>query len=149
MYYRNYHELSSLTPSIGQIYYMNFHSCENGQLGWRPGIVCQNNIGNLYSPNILAIPLTTVLKRIEMPTHVILDHPECGLRPSMALCENLHYLSKDDIGRYITTLPDEDMRNIAKATMMATGLIAYIPVSELEHVWASAVKLNTVNRYFS
>ena len=145
----NNRELGSQFPAIGQVYYMNFRSCENGQYGWRPGIVCQNNIANIYSPNIVAVPLTTVIKRTEMPTHVVLDRPECGLRRSMALCENQHYLSKEDLGRYITTLSDEDMRSIARACMVATGLIAYIPVSELEQVRDYVMKLNRVERYFS
>ena len=143
---RDNRELGTQFPAIGQVYFMNFHSCENGQHGWRPGIVCQNNIGNLYSPNILAIPLTTVLKRTEMPTHVIVDRPEYGLKTSMALCENQHYLSKGDLGRYITTLPDEDMRRIAKASLVATALVAYLSTDELEVVREYAKQLNMVKR---
>lgn len=137
--------LGTQFPAIGQVYYMNFSSCKHGQHKWRPGIVCQNNLGNRYSPNIIAIPMTTVLKKTEMPTHVIIERPECNLRQSMALCENQHYLSKDDIGDYITTLPDEDMRKIARAFLLATGLIAYLPVDELTLIRNRAQKLNIAN----
>ena len=142
MYSKSNQKYGSPAFAIGQVYYMKFHSCENGQYGWRPGIICQNNIGNLYSPNIIAIPLTTVIKRTEMPTHVIINRSKLGLRLSMALCENQHYLSKEDIGEYITTLPDEVMREIAKACLLATALIAYIPADELEEIRNAAVKLN-------
>ena len=143
MYYENDRQLGTQFPAIGQVFYMFFESCDNGQKGWRPGIVCQNNVGNRFSPNIIAVPLTTALKRVDMPTHVILDSPMSGLpKTSMALCENLHYLSKDSIGDYLTTLPEEYMRKIAIAVITATSLVAYLSLDEIAELRDRAIQMN-------
>ena len=76
-------------PQIGDVYLMRFGGSGSEQSGWRPGIVFQNNIGNAYSPNIIALPLTSQIKKANQPTHVILPAKETGLRKdSMVLCEN-------------------------------------------------------------
>lgn len=140
---QNDEQASPRNFKIGQVYYMNFQSCEHGQRGWRPGVICQNNVANKYSPNIIAIPLTTVLKRTNMPTHVTLDSPDSGLsKTSMALCENLQYISKDSVGRYITTLPEVYMQEIAKAAMKSMALIAFLSVDEMATLRDQAIRLN-------
>ena len=60
------------TPQIGDVYHMYFSGDGNEQQGWRPGLVFQNNVGNKYSPNIIALPLTSSLKKLNQPTHVLL-----------------------------------------------------------------------------
>ena len=40
------------------------------QGGKRPWVIVQNNLGNQFSPTSIVVPLTTKLKRLEMPTHV-------------------------------------------------------------------------------
>ena len=91
---------------IGDVYLMRFGGEGNEQRGWRPGIVFQNNLGNAYSPNIIALPLTTAIKKLNQPTHVFLPAEETGLvKDSIALCENPEAMSKERLGAYLTTLP--------------------------------------------
>lgn len=52
------------TPRIGDVYLMRFAGDASEQTGWRPGLVFQNNIGNVHSPNIIALPLTSSIKKI-------------------------------------------------------------------------------------
>lgn len=76
-------------PQIGEVYLMKFGGSGSEQSGWRPGVVFQNNMGNAYSPNIIALPLTSSLKKTNQPTHVIIKAADSGLRrDSMVLCEN-------------------------------------------------------------
>ena len=84
---------------------MKFDGDDSEQKKLRPGIVFQNNIGNVHSPNIIALPLTGHLKKISQPTHVIVRASDTGLKcDSVALCENPVCMSKKKIGNYITTL---------------------------------------------
>lgn len=39
------------------------------QGGIRPAIIVQNNKGNKFSPTVLIVPLTSEIKKINMPTH--------------------------------------------------------------------------------
>ena len=57
---------------IGDVYMMSFDGSGSEQGGFRPGIVFQNNVGNTHSPNLIALPLTTAIKKLNLPTHVFL-----------------------------------------------------------------------------
>ena len=93
-------------PQIGDIYLMHFGGSGNEQRGWRPGLVFQNNLGNLHSPNIIALPLTSSIKKSNQPTHVVIPAEGTGLaKDSMVLCENPERMSKDRLGNYLTTIP--------------------------------------------
>lgn len=130
-------------PQIGEIYLMRFGGDGNEQSGLRPGLVFQNNTGNLHSPNIIALPITSSLKKAGQPTHVILYANDTGLkRDSMVLCENPECLSKAKLGRYLTTLPVRYMRQIAEASLLATSAISYLDVDLLHTIWEKASGLN-------
>lgn len=116
--------------------------CE--QKGLRPGLIFQNNTGNQHSPNVIALPLTTSVKKLRQPTHVLLPASKTGLRyDSVVLCENPERMSKDKIGKYLTTLPDEYIANIAVASLLASSIISYLTPEELISVWKAASELNT------
>ena len=122
---------------------MRFGGSGSEQSGWRPGLVFQNNTGNRYSPNIIALPLTSSLKKANQPTHVILSGKENGLpKDSMVLCENPERMSKERIGQYITTLPDAVMAKIAEASLLATSAVSFISPESLVSLWERACLLN-------
>lgn len=131
-------------PQLGEVYLMKFGGDDSEQAGLRPGLVFQNNTGNIYSPNIIALPITSSLKKAGQPTHVILYASDTGLkRDSMVLCENPECLSKAKIGRYITKLSDEYMRQIAEASLLASSVISYLDIDLLYSVWEKASSLNS------
>lgn len=134
-------------PQIGDVYLMNFEGSGNEQRGWRPGLVFQNNLGNLHSPNIVALPLTGSIKKSNQPTHVVIPAKGTGLaKDSMVLCENPKCLSKDKLGGYITTIPDKYMSQIAVANLLASSAISFIDPNLLLSVWQKASVLNAVSK---
>lgn len=133
-------------PRIGDIYLMHFSGSGSEQSGWRPGVVFQNNIGNAYSPNIIALPLTSQLKKTSQPTHVVLPAAETGLRKdSMVLCENPERMSKERLGNYITTLSEEFMAKIAAGNILASSAISFIDPDVLLTLWQKAISLNATS----
>lgn len=125
---------------------MKFSGNDSEQNGWRPGLVFQNNMGNIYSPNIIALPLTTSIKKTNQPTHVVIHAKEGGLRKtSMVLCENPERMSKAKVGQYITTLSNEDMKRVAVANLLASSAISYLDMEILATVWKEASTLNAVS----
>ena len=134
---------SGRIPKIGEVYNMRFDGTGSEQSGWRPGVVFQNNVGNANSPNIIALPLTSSLKKLYLPTHVLVRAKGSGLRrDSMVLCENPEKMSKSKMGSYITTLSDDTMREIAMANLLATSAISFIDRDSLLQVWEQAATLN-------
>lgn len=132
---------------IGEIYLMKFNGRAHEQQGWRPGLVFQNNTGNQYSPNIIALPLTSSLKKRSQPTHVFIPaNDDTKLKKdSMVLCENPECISKDRIGSYITTLSDQYMSQVTIANLLATSSISFINPEELITTWEKSLVLNSVS----
>ena len=134
---------SDKAPRIGEVYLVEFEGVGSEQRGIRPGLVFQNNTGNRYSPNVIVLPLTSSLKKLGQPTHVLLPADETGLlRDSVVLCENPERMSKDRLGAYLTTLPDSYMRDIAAAYTLATSAISFLSVDMLRSLWEQASALN-------
>lgn len=132
---------------IGDIYLMFFNGVGSEQSGWRPGVVFQNNVGNEYSPNIIALPLTTSIKKMSQPTHVLIKAEGTGLKAnSMVLCENPERMSKERIGRYITSLSDAYMSKIAAANLLSSSAISFIDPDMLLSLWQQAISLNANQR---
>lgn len=125
---------------------MRFGGSGSEQNGWRPGLVFQNNTGNRFSPNIIALPLTSSLKKASQPTHVLLPAEETGLpKDSMVLCENPERMSKEKLGRYLTTLPQSFMAKVAEASLLASSAISYLDLESLVSAWRQARLLNAAN----
>lgn len=140
-------KVSGKQPKIGDIYLMHFNGSGSEQSGWRPGLVFQNNVGNEHSPNIIALPLTTAIKKQGQPTHVMIPSMGTGLKSdSMVLCENPERMSKSRLGQYITTLSEEYMAKIAAANLLSSSAIAYIDPDVLLSLWQQAISLNAKQR---
>ena len=81
------------------------------QSGYRPGIVIQNNIGNKYSPTLIAIPLTSKIKNIGQATHMLIKcDKENGLSTdSMLLAEQISTIDKKK-AKKVGTISDRDLQ---------------------------------------
>lgn len=83
-------------------------------IGNHPAVVIQNQRANESSPNLIIAYLTSQLKRVELPTHVVIQWYD-GLKPGMILAEQLTTISKEDVLGYVTHLRDEDMVRLNQA----------------------------------
>ena len=117
--------ISNCPYKRGEIYVADLGENTVGsvQRGERPVMVIQNDVGNLEGPTLIVIPLTTQVKKEWLPVHVILPRTEGLDELSMALCEQIVTIDKNQIKSYLTTL---DARSIAKvqfATLISLGLV--------------------------
>lgn len=112
----------------GDIYLANlnpFRGSEQG--GTRPVLVLQNNDGNYFCPTLIVAPLSSKLKKINQPTHYLLETAR-GLRyPSIVELEQIKTIDKMRIIDYIGKVSPEQMQGIEQATQISLGL--YIPES--------------------
>lgn len=83
------------------------------QGGSRPCVIVQNNVGNEFSPTTIVCPLTTKLKRLELPTHVAITWEP--LQPSMIECEQVRVIDVQPDWKYLCTLPSETMSHVDTA----------------------------------
>lgn len=80
------------------------------QLGVRPSVIVQNDSGNLHSPTVIVIPLTSEIKKLYIPTHkVIQKSTDNGLdSASMLLGEQIRSIDKTRIQYKRGCLSQED-----------------------------------------
>ena len=58
----------------GDIYYADLQPVVGSeQVGIRPVVILQNNVGNRHSPTVIAAPITSRLGKPRLPNHVTLD----------------------------------------------------------------------------
>ena len=93
------------------------------QTGLRPCVIVSNNKANRFSPNIIAIPLTSRTKK-PMPTHhKILPSITNGLKvESTALAEQILTVSKDCIKKVIGMLDEQHLEKINEILKQSIGL---------------------------
>lgn len=84
---------------------------ESIQAGYRPAVVIQNDIGNKFSPTLLVIPLSSKLKRLKMPTHVVIKNNDSnGLsKDSVLLAEQATTISKKKVKK-IGSIEDRSLQ---------------------------------------
>lgn len=129
--------------NYGDVYIVDFEGHGSEQSGKRPAMIVSNNVGNRYAPNVIVLPITSKIKKTNMPTHVFISSKDTELKTdSMILCENPVCLSKEKLGWYITTLSDKILSKVAVASTLASGGIGFIDPSDLEELWKRAAKLN-------
>ncbi|MEG1870227.1 MAG: type II toxin-antitoxin system PemK/MazF family toxin [Oscillospiraceae bacterium] len=89
--------------------------------GNHPAVIIQNDIGNKYSPTVIVCYLTSQLKRLDMKTHVLLQHYD-NMKVSVVQAEQIVTINKSDILSVVTKLRQEDITRIDNAVRVSIGL---------------------------
>lgn len=103
--------------SRGDIYYANMEPhVGSEQGGERPVVVLQNDMGNKHSSTLIIATLTSrVDKKLNLPTHVLLDQNP-GLKvPSIVQLEQIFTIDKRRVQRFAGQASSEEMDRIEMA----------------------------------
>ncbi|MCM1439532.1 MAG: type II toxin-antitoxin system PemK/MazF family toxin [Roseburia sp.] len=92
--------------------------------GNHPAIVVQNQVGNKFSDNLIIAYVTSKIKRVEMPTHVVLQRYSGLRKKSMVQTEQLATINKSDVISVFGHLSDTDMIKVDQALIASLGLQA-------------------------
>lgn len=109
----------------GDIFYADLGEARGSvQSGVRPVLIVQNDAGNHYSKTTIVVVLTTKVKKMGMPTHILLPPQDSGLRRmSVALCEQLLTIDKSCLDPERTGwVSAETMDKIDTALLISVGL---------------------------
>lgn len=94
------------------------------QAGVRPIIIFQSDSLNKFTTTVLAIPLTTNLRRASLPSCVFIPRKEGGLsNDSVALCHQLRVLDKTRLQRKLEKLSQQILSTIEKRMLFTMGII--------------------------
>jgi mRNA interferase MazF len=107
----------------GELYYADLSPVVGSEQGGvRPVLIIQNDVGNKYSPTIIAAAITSKLDKARLPTHINIDGDNCGLpKNSVVLLEQLRTLDKQRLKERIGSLDDKAMLDVNQGLLVSLG----------------------------
>ena len=113
-----------MTVKRGDIYYADLSPVVGSEQGGvRPVLIVQNDVGNRYSPTVIAAAITSQRDKAKLPTHIELHSSQCGLsRDSIVLLEQIRTIDKRRLKERMGRLDDRAMNQINHALQVSFGL---------------------------
>ena len=113
-----------MTIRRGDIFYADLSPVIGSeQGGLRPVLIVQNDVGNRYSPTVIAAAITSKMSKNKLPTHIDVSAPEVGLaKDSVILLEQIRTLDKQRLKEKMGHLDDATMRVVNNAIQVSFGL---------------------------
>ena len=111
----------------GELYYADLSPVVGSEQGGiRPVLVVQNDVGNKYSPTIIAAAVTSKINKAKLPTHIELPSAYGLAKDSVILLEQIRTLDKRRLKERIGELPPATMVKVNRAILISLGF----PVSQ-------------------
>jgi len=109
----------------GDIYYADLSPVVGSeQGGLRPVLIIQNDVGNRYSPTVIAAAITSRMGKTRMPTHIDIYADKVGLaKDSVILLEQIRTLDKRRLKEKMGHLDEEIMNEVNAAIAVSFGLV--------------------------
>ena len=108
----------------GDIYYADLSPVVGSeQGGMRPVLIIQNDVGNRYSPTVIAAAITSRMGKTRLPTHIDVYADKVGLtKDSVILLEQVRTLDKKRLGEKMGHLDEKMMTAVNNAIAVSFGL---------------------------
>ncbi len=112
-----------MTIKRGELYYADLSPVVGSEQGGiRPVLVVQNDVGNKYSPTVIAAAVTSKINKAKLPTHIELSSNMYGLqKDSVILLEQIRTLDKRRLKERIGELSPSTMNRVDKAILISLG----------------------------
>ena len=109
----------------GELYYADLSPVVGSEQGGvRPVLVVQNDVGNRYSPTVIAAAITSQINKAKLPTHIELSAVDYGLsKDSVVLLEQIRTLDKKRLKERIGELPMSTMERVNTALLISLGFL--------------------------
>ncbi|MBE6872176.1 MAG: type II toxin-antitoxin system PemK/MazF family toxin [Ruminococcaceae bacterium] len=113
-----------MTVKRGDIYYADLSPVVGSeQGGLRPVLIVQNDVGNKYSPTVIAAAITSQVNKAKLPTHIEVFAEQYGLaKDSVVLLEQVRTIDKQRLKERMGRLDDTVMRRVDEALTISFGL---------------------------
>lgn len=109
----------------GEIYYADLSPVVGSEQGGvRPVLIIQNDVGNKYSPTVIAAAITSRHDKAKLPTHIELNASQYGLaKDSVVLLEQVRTLDKQRLKERMGYLDNTSMNRVNDALSISFGLM--------------------------
>ena len=108
----------------GDIYYADLSPVVGSeQGGLRPVLIVQNDVGNKYSPTVIAAAITSKMGKARLPTHIDIPGTDAGLsKDSVILLEQVRTIDKKRLKEKMGHLDESTMNHVNSAIQVRFGL---------------------------
>ena len=108
----------------GEIYYADLSPVVGSeQGGLRPVLIIQNDVGNKYSPTVIAAAITSQQSKAKLPTHIPLYSGTSGLtKDSVVLLEQVRTIDKRRLKEKMGAIDQSAMNAVDNAISISFGL---------------------------
>ncbi|MBQ9080134.1 MAG: type II toxin-antitoxin system PemK/MazF family toxin [Clostridia bacterium] len=108
----------------GDIFYADLSPVVGSeQGGLRPVLIIQNDVGNRYSPTVIAAAITSRMGKTRLPTHIDIYAEKAGLaKDSVILLEQIRTLDKRRLKEKMGHLDEHMMNEVNAAIAVSFGL---------------------------
>lgn len=108
----------------GDLYYADLRPIIGSEQGGvRPVLIIQNDVGNHFSPTVIAASITSRQRKHRLPTHVFFSISTEGLRcNSIVLLEQVRTIDRSRLGDYIGRLDETAMEAVNEALAISIGI---------------------------
>ncbi len=108
----------------GEIYYADLSPVVGSEQGGiRPVLIIQNDVGNRYSPTVIAAAITSQRDKANLPTHISVDADGSGLqKDSIVLLEQVRTIDKRRLKEKMGSLDAPSMNMVDRALSVSFGL---------------------------
>ena len=118
--------MNAIKPQVkrGDIYYADLSPVVGSeQGGLRPVLIIQNDVGNRYSPTVIAAAITSQMTKAKLPTHIDVYADRFGLaKDSVILLEQIRTIDKRRLKEKMGHLDDGMMARVNEAISVSIGL---------------------------
>ena len=113
-----------MTVKRGDIYYADLSPVVGSEQGGvRPVLIVQNDVGNKFSPTVIAAAITSQKYKTNLPTHIKVNADGCGLqKDSIVLLEQVRTLDKKRLKERMGALDFTDMNRDNRALSLSLGI---------------------------
>ena len=106
----------------GEIYFADLSPVVGSEQGGvRPVLVIQNDVGNKYSPTVIAAAITSQLSKTKLPTHIEIEQTSGLPKNSVVLLEQIRTIDKRRLKEKICELSAIKMSEINQALLVSLG----------------------------
>ena len=112
------------TVKRGEIYYADLSPVVGSEQGGiRPVLIIQNDVGNRFSPTVIAAAITSRRDKAKLPTHIPLYAEGCGLsKDSIILLEQIRTIDKQRLREHMGRVDESTMNAVDAALAVSFGL---------------------------
>ena len=108
----------------GDVYYADLRPVVGSEQGGiRPVLIIQNDVGNRYSPTVIAAAITSKMGKSKLPTHIDIPGVNAGLsKDSVILLEQVRTIDKKRLKEKMGHLDESTMNHVNTAIQVSFGL---------------------------